>query len=238
MFNNPPIPRHGLADYEKPIYFNSFAGSDMTCTIRIDDIGYFDPQNEKSVPVYKTFAELQTLSISTFRNVFPVRRLGESQPHSYTRGARTIGGSLIFAQFSHDVFFEVYKMSGSQEVYDAREPFFVDQLPEFDIIVTAANEYGTISNLIVGGVTLQNTGTTLSIHDIYTEATFGYVARFFIPMSENLVEMDLIRQQFYQSGTSATTKAAEQLYTGTNDNTEAREAALRLLLTDEGLDVL
>ncbi len=199
---------------DNPLMFHSYSGSDMQCIIRMDrqletSVGKLEETQQD--PVYH-FAELQTLSISTFRSVHPVRRLGESQPVAYTRGARTIGGTLVFAQFANNAFEKMYRLSTEGEVYDPGEPFFVDQLPEFDIIIQATNEYGLSSNLIVGGITLQQTGTTLSVHDLYTEATYGWVGRFYIPLSETQDYRKLMREIVSQPpGISASDLAKKRI---------------------------
>ena len=45
---------------------------------------------------YKTFGQLQTLTITSRRSVEPVRRLGETSPAAYTKGPRTFAGSMVF----------------------------------------------------------------------------------------------------------------------------------------------
>jgi hypothetical protein len=128
----------------------------------------------------KIFAELSTLSISSARSVFPVRRLGESHVKDYTRGARTIAGTMVFALLDRDVFAELYRDNPKELIGGA--PFFVDQIPEFNIFIAGANEYGgTISAGLVG-ITLTNCGMTLSVDDIYTEVTYTYVAQHFFPV--------------------------------------------------------
>jgi len=164
----------------------------MIALFRFEDIKFDSDENDPGSH-YKVFAELQTISVSATRSVHPVRCLGESAARAYTRGARTFAGSLIFTMFSKDPFEEVARLDVDHEVY-GREPFAVDQIPEFDIIITAVNESGTSSKALIGGVTLTNYGTTFSIHDIYTEISYTYVARWFIPMTEDLRAFDRVRQ--------------------------------------------
>lgn len=214
---------------ENPLMFHSYSGSDMQCVIRMDrqlESSVGKAEDIQQDPVYQ-FAELQTLSISTFRSVHPVRRLGESQPAAYTRGARTIGGTLVFAQFANNAFEKMYRLSTNGEVYEPGEPFFVDQLPEFDIIVSATNEYGISSNLIVGGITLQQTGTTLSVHDLYTEATYGWVGRFYIPLSQvgdyRKLMREVVTQPPGRSGSSLAKDAIKHMNNQLERGTISRE---------------
>ena len=114
---------------------------------------------------------------------------------AYTRGARTFAGSLIFTMFDRDPLMELSQRDDIQEAINPDEPFFVDQLPEFDIVINAVNEYGAMGTAIIGGITLTNYGTTLSIHDIYTEISYTYVSRFYIPMSPDRRAVDAARDE-------------------------------------------
>jgi len=143
-----------------------------------------DPE-EYDLPAMKTFAELQTLTISSARSVFGVRRLGEHHVHQYTRGARTIAGSMIFTTFTRDVFAEFYRVSGYDNFTDPTAPFFVDQIPPFHLLISAANEYGLHAQAALINVNLTNFGTTMSVHDLQLESTYTYVAQFFFPFIQD-----------------------------------------------------
>jgi len=199
----------------------------MIALFRFEDIK-FDSSEQNPGSHYKVFAELQTISISATRSVHPVRCLGESAARGYLRGARTFAGSLIFTMFSKDPFEEVSRLDADHEVY-GREPFAVDQIPEFDIILTAVNERGTSSKALIGGVTLTNYGTTFSIHDIYTEISYTYVARWFIPMTEDLRAFDKIQQlRFEPIGPTAQEKA-EAIMRGTMADSPVDKVAEELM---------
>jgi hypothetical protein len=58
----------------------------------------------------------------------------------------------------------------------------LDQLPPVDIIVSFANEYGSVSRMTLYGVEFVNEGQIMSIEDILTENTVSYVARDYDPM--------------------------------------------------------
>ena len=183
----------GRGESEDPMRWHSFSGADLQCIIRIDQTDGVQGEDKKDTPVIKAFAELQTVSVSGARSVHPVRRLGQSQPTAYTRGARTIGGSLVFTQFSTDALWEVMRLSRGQETFTPQEPFHTDQLPEFDLIISGANEYGIFTNAIIGGITITNFGTTVSIHDIYTEVSYTYVARFYMPFAQDMGKTDMLK---------------------------------------------
>jgi len=198
-----------LPQLDNPISWSSMTGVDMVAMFRFEDIK-FDDKEDDPLAHFKVFAELQTISISATRSVHPVRCLGESAARAYTRGARTFAGSLIFTMFDRDPFEDVSRLAVDQEKFDGREPFFIDQIPEFDIIITAVNEYGAVSKALLGGVTLTNYGTTLSIHDIYTEISYTYVARWYIPMTADLRAFDKIRRLEFQPMAAAAGNFAEK----------------------------
>ena len=205
-----------LPSSDSPHSWQSITGVDMTALFRFEDVKFADDADPLSH--YKVFAELQTVSVSATRSVHPVRCLGESSARAYTRGARTFAGSLIFTMFSKDPFEEVARLDVDHETYDGREPFAIDQIPEFDIIITGINERGAISRALIGGVTLTNYGTTFSIHDIYTEVSYTYVARWYIPMTADIKAFDRVRRLALEPLAKAGSNAAEvQLAPGLTD---------------------
>jgi hypothetical protein len=58
---------------------------------------------------------------------------------------------------------------------------YSDQLTPFDIVITAANEYGKKAKMGIGGVEILNEGTGISVDDIITEQQMSYVARAVVP---------------------------------------------------------
>jgi len=89
-----------------------------------------------------------------------------------TVGATTGGGGLSPAYAAES------ELSGSidsdQEVV---APWFVDQIPPFDITLAAANEYGSFAVMRIFGVEILNEGYGVSIDDIVSEQQMTYVAR-------------------------------------------------------------
>ena len=205
----PKMPEHLAGGSGGPLAYKSFSGVDIKVGIMMDQ-----QQNEYSAESgpdmpFSMFAELQTLSITSFRSTGPVRCLGESQPRAILRGARTIGGSLVFAQFDQNAFWRMMRLSDKGEVYNQDEPFFIDQLPPFDIIAYGSNEYGNTATLFVGGVTIGQTGTTLSVHDIYTEATYSYIAQYYIPWSPSGSFRDYMREIWWEQNFAASLQAGK-----------------------------
>lgn len=163
--------------------FQSFAGTDITAMLYLPSITQSSLLGGQMNKKFKIFAELQTMSISTTRSVSPVRVLGRSSPIAYTRGARSIAGTLVFASINEDVFQEVYDESIAESTMAASTSLLSDQLPPFSIIITAANEKGGAAIQAVHGITLVNYGTTYSIDDLYTEVVYSYVATDLAPLS-------------------------------------------------------
>jgi len=137
----------------------------------------------------KVLAEIQTFSWSIHREKDPVRSLGSVYPRGFTRGGRTISGTMVFTVFYEHVLHEVlrmnlrYKNTGTTD----NDPYLAttmlpDQLPPLDLTLLFANEYGSISSMGLYGVEFFNEGGTFSIEDIYSEATMHYVARDIDPM--------------------------------------------------------
>lgn len=127
-------------------------------------------------------ATLQTLSLQTHREKNAVRALGSSYPKGYTRGPRTIAGSMIFTMFNeHALARLVRSMSGKGSIYGERDneisSLIVDQLPPIDLTIVIANEYGQLSQMGIYGVEFMNDGMTMSVEDILTEEVCQFVAR-------------------------------------------------------------
>lgn len=130
----------------------------------------------------KVLAELQTISISTYREKTPVRACGNVGVKGYARGTRTVAGSMIFTIFDRNVLFELLETSS----YDADDQFqsaIKDQLPPMDLTISFANEYGALSRMSLYGVEFVSEGQTMSIEDIILEDVCQFVARDVDPMT-------------------------------------------------------
>ena len=56
-------------------------------------------------------------------------------------------------------------------------PFYADQIPPFNITLSAANEYGDIATMAIFGVEFLNEGLGISIDDLVSEKQYTYVCR-------------------------------------------------------------
>ncbi len=161
----------------------SYSGCDIRAIVSFYDS---NAENDNKVK-FKVLGDLQTLTYSTHREKFPVRTLGRTSAKGYTRGPRTIGGTLIFTVFDKEVLSEMLVQnyqtdSAKADNYGFLKAVLVDQIPPFDITVSFVNEYGSVSRMVIYGVELVNEGQTMSIDDLITENVCSFVARHVDPM--------------------------------------------------------
>lgn len=168
--------------------FTSYSGADIKAIVH-----FFDPnaEEDKDKTRIKILGDLQTITISTHREKFPVRALGHVGAKGYTRGPRTIGGSMIFTVFDKSILSEMlvqgYQLESSAiDDIGVLGAVLIDQIPPFDITIMFANETGSMSKLVLFGVELINEGQSMSIEDLITENVVTYVARHFSPMESLL----------------------------------------------------
>jgi hypothetical protein len=64
---------------------------------------------------------------------------------------------------------------------EAAIPWYADQIPPFDIVLTAANEYGALAIMKILGCELMNSGYGVSIDDIVSEHSYTYIAHGMLP---------------------------------------------------------
>lgn len=65
--------------------------------------------------------------------------------------------------------------------YQLNRAWYVDQLPPFDVVVVAANEYGAAAQMRIYGIEILNEGSGFSIDDIVIENQMTYVCRTILP---------------------------------------------------------
>lgn len=167
--------------------YDVYSGADIKAIIHIPP-GYIkndDPDSAEDVSVDYSkplvLGDVQTLSYSIYREKYPVRAIGMGYPKGFTRGPRTISGTIIFTMFNKQVLYDVFSRIKADTSQDVSTPL-IDQLPRFDITITFANEYGAVSNLVIYGVELFSEGITMSIDDYFTENVVQYLATDIRPM--------------------------------------------------------
>jgi len=162
--------------------------------------------------------DLQTITYSIHREKFPVRTLGRVYAKSYTRGPRTIAGSMIFTVMNKAALWDLLQkglthystgVTGSDDGAAAAieaSTILVDQLPPFDITLIFSNEVGDNSSMVLYGVEIVNEGQTMSIQDLLTENVMQFVARDLDPLRQ---AMD--KRAVFQSEETATVDASALL---------------------------
>jgi hypothetical protein len=195
---------NNLGEISPRLHFNSFSGVDIqpffftmnTLEERVNDLFNIDqlPEEQKrevieelsNRAIIEPFGDLQTITISSAASAGPVRRLGEREVVEYKIGARTVAGSMIFAVLNRDVFADFMRKSLINMTDGSiQSPNYVDAIPEFNVLIQGGNEFGSSASALIIGVKLTNFGTTFSIDDMYTESTYSYVARHFVPFTDN-----------------------------------------------------
>lgn len=125
--------------------------------------------------------DIQTLTYSIYREKYPVRTIGMGYPKGFTRGPRTISGTIIFTVFNKQVLYDLMTRIAPDTSNDMSTPL-IDQLPRFDITITFSNEHGAVSTMVIYGVEIISEGTTMSIEDFFTENVVQYIAQDMRPM--------------------------------------------------------
>lgn len=167
--------------------YDVYSGADIKAIIHIppDFITKETESAEGDSPVDYSkplvLGDVQTLTYSIYREKYPVRALGMGYPKGFTRGSRTISGTIIFTMFNKQVLYDVFSRIKADTSQDVSTPL-IDQLPRFDITITFANEYGAVSNIVIYGVELFSEGITMSIDDYFTENVVQYLATDIRPM--------------------------------------------------------
>lgn len=166
---------------------HSFSGVDINAVLVFPDdnanyrgrkLGITPPYAQRGGSHYRVFAELQTLSVTHATSIWPVRYLGGKSPRRIIKGARSFAGTMVFAMIDKDVFYDVMRARGMRPSVDK---YYLDDMPEFDVVINAQNEYGDSAIQIITGVVLSHSGMTYSIDDLYLESTFTWMARHITP---------------------------------------------------------
>jgi hypothetical protein len=125
---------------------------------------------------------MQSIGISTFRRKSQVRKLGAVNSAGFARGSRTVAGTFVITEFDRSPFFDVLVAPRLDVNIRDIGPVLPDQMRPFDIIMFFANELGNVSYRQLYGVEIVTDGTVYSVHDLYTENTFSYIARDVSPL--------------------------------------------------------
>lgn len=117
---------------------------------------------------------LTTLSHSVYREKKPVPLLGKINTGGYTRGMRSIAGTMVFTLMNQHLVEDIQEQIPYLKEHGKMK---ADELPFFDIMVICANEYGAASQMMLYGVEFFEDGQVVSVQDLYIENTFSFVCR-------------------------------------------------------------
>jgi hypothetical protein len=165
--------------------YSSFSGADITATVVVPGV---------TEPI--TFATLKTVSYSIVRDKRPVRILGITNPIGWCMSARLVAGTLIFTSFDRYVWSAMY---GADSNTTAGRYVLADTLPAFDITISALNEYGQMSRLMIRGARIVDEGGVIGVDDMYVEQTHTYVAIDVIPWIPGNPDPDAVKQGIFES---------------------------------------
>ena len=65
--------------------------------------------------------------------------------------------------------------------YSLSQAWYVDQIPPFDVVIVAANEYGKAATMRIYGIEILNEGSGFSVDDMVIENQMTYVCRTILP---------------------------------------------------------
>jgi len=83
--------------------------------------------------------------------------------------------------------------------YRVSQAWYVDQLPPFDIVIVAANEYGKSASMRIYGIEILNEGSGFSVDDVVIDNQMTYVCRTILPW-QRLGEWDFQSKDFIENG--------------------------------------
>lgn len=142
--------------------YGTFSGTDIIATLLFPG----------SPPI--VLGEVSTLSYSIYREKVPVRTLGRISAKGFTKGPRTVAGTIIFTVFDKHV---VNTMRDQLDVLRQAGRLKSDELPPFDLLLSGGNEFGAAAAMRIYGVTVIEEGMTFSVEDIFSENIWQYEAR-------------------------------------------------------------
>ena len=119
------------------------------------------PDGKNSSKPIIELGSLYSLTYSSFREKIAVRTLGRVSAKDYTRGQRTIAGSMNFTIFQSHELMDFLRLPSQ-----ASDIVLLDQLPKFNLMLLMINEYGGASILHLFNVTISTESQQTSVEDL------------------------------------------------------------------------
>jgi hypothetical protein len=177
--------------------FNSFSGVDITPIFQGKSIGAIQAVsysiNREKAPVYtmgkadpRSFARgKRGIAGSLIFIVFDRHALLERFKDSVFSADKDETGirNELSAAALFDTQAELATAGTASNSFNQEEarPWYADQIPPFDIVLAAANEYGAQMVMRIFGVELLNENSGVSIDDIVTEQQYTYICTSITP---------------------------------------------------------
>lgn len=140
-----------------PTTFRSFTATDIYATVLLSDSTEFHLGN------------LSLISVSTHRDSFPVGAMGYVAPRGFTKGHRTVAGSLVFSGIDRNAFYELGRIwSPGYTLYDT--------LPPFDVLIVYVNEMGDAAYERIEGIEILDYSRTVSLENLIPYESYSYSA--------------------------------------------------------------
>lgn len=134
---------------------------------------------------YIQFSNLHTITYSSFREKFAVRALGRTHAKAYTRGPRTIAGTIIFNTTQEQELMSLAdpKFLSDSDITYHPNAVMTDQIDPFNLLLLFANEYGAYSTIHLFNVEIASEGQEMSIETLLTQNSFNFYATDIVPMT-------------------------------------------------------
>ena len=146
----------------------------------------FNKKLQESKP-YVELGALDSFSFSSFREKVAVRTIGRSHALGYTKGARTVAGSLVFNSLQENELLSFFGDTG-RELRDGNikhlNKVMLDQIDPFNVILIFANEFGGNSIMQLFNVELNSENQRMSVHDLVIQNNINFYATDIIPMQD------------------------------------------------------
>jgi hypothetical protein len=134
---------------------------------------------------YIHIGSLSELSYSSFREKFAVRTLGRTHAKAYTRGPRTVAGTMTFNTIQENELLHFAKQLDDIEgiKIDAQN-VMMDQIDPFHLIVVFGNEYGAFSVMYLFNVEFGSESQRMSVNDLVLQQNVNFYATDILPMED------------------------------------------------------
>ena len=151
-----------------------------------ENIAFRNFKEKAPVENFLPIINLQSITVSTYRNKTQVRALGHVNPRGFALGSRTCAGTMILTEFWRDSFWGLLTQNNDlfdNNIGDAGNSVLVDQIPAFNILLLFANEFGNIAFRYIYGIQIVTSGIVYSIQDMYNENTLSFMCTDVTPLT-------------------------------------------------------